>query len=226
MAIQHQRPYLLRQKFFVHTDQRSLRYLLEQRITTQNQQNWIAKLPGYDFEIQYKSRAINRVADALSRRREEKEEEEKELRVVVHPYCQDFEEVLREVEEDEALVKIREDIRKDPDSHPTYTLEHDRLHYKGRLVLSAQSAWISKLIPKFHMTNAGGHSGVYRTYRKVVQSLYWIRMKKLVTDFMAGCLICQQHKYLASSPQGVLQPLPIPHAVWEEVSMDIIVTGV
>lgn len=76
------------------------------------------------------------------------------------------------------------------------------------------------------MTNAGGHSGVYRTYRKVVQSLYWIRMKKLVTDFMAGCLICQQHKYLASSPQGVLQPLPIPHAVWEEVSMDIIVTGV
>lgn len=73
----------------------------------------------------------------MSRRREEKEEEEKELRVVVHPCCQDFEEVLREVEEDEALVKIREDIRKDPDSHPTYTLEHDRLHYKGRLVLSA-----------------------------------------------------------------------------------------
>lgn len=39
LAIQHWRPYLLGQKFTVFTDQNSLRYLLEQRITTQNQQN-------------------------------------------------------------------------------------------------------------------------------------------------------------------------------------------
>lgn len=36
LAIQHWRPYLLGQKLLVHTDKRSLRYLLEQRITTQN----------------------------------------------------------------------------------------------------------------------------------------------------------------------------------------------
>lgn len=60
MAIQHWRPYLLGQKFVVHTNQRSLRYLLEQRITTQNQQNWIAKLLGYDFEIVYKARVMNK----------------------------------------------------------------------------------------------------------------------------------------------------------------------
>ncbi|XP_022640511.1 uncharacterized protein LOC111242275 [Vigna radiata var. radiata] len=48
-------------------------------------------------------------------------------------------------------------------------------------------------------------------------------MKKAVTDFVASCLVCQQHKYLASSPQGLLQPLPIPQAIWEEVSMDFIV---
>lgn len=36
LAIQHWRPYLLGQKFTVYTDQKSLRYLLEQRITTQN----------------------------------------------------------------------------------------------------------------------------------------------------------------------------------------------
>lgn len=70
MAIQHWRPYLLGRRFIVHTDQRSLKYLLERRITTQNKPNWMAKLMGYDFKILYKKGSTNRVADALSRREE------------------------------------------------------------------------------------------------------------------------------------------------------------
>lgn len=48
-------------------------------------------------------------------------------------------------------------------------------------------------------------------------------MKKIITDYVAACLICQQHKYLASSPQGLLQLLPIPKAIWEEISIDFVV---
>lgn len=57
----------------------------------------------------------------------------------------------------------------------------------------------------------------------VAQSLYSVGMKKTVTNYVAGCLVCQEHKYLASSPQGLLQPLPNPNVVQEEVSMDFIV---
>ncbi|KOM49767.1 hypothetical protein LR48_Vigan08g059400 [Vigna angularis] len=223
LAIQHWRPYLLGQRFVVHTDQRSLKYLLEQRITTQNQQDWLAKLLGYDFEIVYKSGVTNKVADALSRKNEDELQEEKELSVIARPYWQDFREILEEVEADEELRKVIDDLKRDPNSHPSFTLENERLHYKGRLVLSARSAWVPKLIAEFHTTQTGGHSGVYRTYRKVAQSLYWVGMKKAVTEFVASCLVCQQHKYLTSSPQGLLQPLPIPNAIWEEISMDFIV---
>lgn len=175
---------------------------------------------------------MNKVADALSRKgleaTTEKEEldkklEEKELRVIARPYWKDFQEILEEVKEDEELKKIVADITGDPDKHSAYTLEGGRLHYKGRLVLSAKSKWISTISAEMHTSSIGGHSGVYRTYRRVAQSLYWKGMKKAVTDYVAQCVVCQQHKYLTASPQGLLQPLPIPQAIWEEISMDFIV---
>lgn len=46
-------------KFIVRTDQRSLRYLLDQTITTKAQQKWLVKLLGYDFIIEYKKCAEN-----------------------------------------------------------------------------------------------------------------------------------------------------------------------
>ena len=53
--------------FFIQTNQCSLKYLLEQRITTQEQQKWVAKLLGYDYEILYKPGQKNYTTDALSR---------------------------------------------------------------------------------------------------------------------------------------------------------------
>ena len=67
-AIRIWRPYLLGRKFIIRTDQKSLKYLLEQRITTLDQQQWVAKLLGYDYEIQYRPGRENTAADALSRK--------------------------------------------------------------------------------------------------------------------------------------------------------------
>ena len=68
LAIQKWRHYLLGRRFVVHTDQKSLKFLIDQRMMGQEQQKWMAKLLGYDFEIKYKVRKENRAADALSPR--------------------------------------------------------------------------------------------------------------------------------------------------------------
>ncbi|KAA0062047.1 Retrotransposable element Tf2 [Cucumis melo var. makuwa] len=66
-AVQRRRPYLLGRKFVVKTDQRSLKFLLEQRVIQPQYQKWIAKLLGYSFEVVYKPRLENKAVDALSR---------------------------------------------------------------------------------------------------------------------------------------------------------------
>ncbi|GJX69685.1 transposon ty3-G gag-pol polyprotein [Tanacetum coccineum] len=66
-AVRKWRPYLLGRAFVVITDHMSLKYLLEQRISTPAQTKWLTKILGYDYKIDYKKGATNRGADALSR---------------------------------------------------------------------------------------------------------------------------------------------------------------
>lgn len=64
------RHYLQGAHLIIKTDHQSLKYLLEQRVHTILQQKGLTKLLGLDYEVQYKKRTENRVADALSRRGE------------------------------------------------------------------------------------------------------------------------------------------------------------
>ncbi|CAJ2635756.1 unnamed protein product [Trifolium pratense] len=218
LAIQHWRPYLIGRKFIVSTDQKSLKQLLQQRMVTAEQQNWAAKLLGYDFEIIYKPGKLNRGADALSR-----VEESGELCQVITSVQWNDEEIVRaEIQEDSKLQQIIKDLQKDVNSRPGYVYRQGVLLYEGRLVLSDKSSLIDQLLTEFHATPHGGHSGFYRTYRRIAANVYWIGMKNTIQEFVRACDICQRQKYLTSSPGGLLQPLPIPDRVWEDLSMDFI----
>ena len=61
------RPYLLGWWFQIHIDHQSLKYFLEPRLSSPQQNKWLAKMLGYDYEIVYKKGHENVVADALSR---------------------------------------------------------------------------------------------------------------------------------------------------------------
>ncbi|GJW07538.1 reverse transcriptase [Tanacetum coccineum] len=67
VALQKWRGYLLDRHFKIRTDHFSLKYVLDQRITTPFQSKWLPKLLGFDYEIDYKQRKENIVVDALSR---------------------------------------------------------------------------------------------------------------------------------------------------------------
>ncbi|GKF92063.1 putative mitochondrial protein, partial [Tanacetum coccineum] len=66
-ALNKWKGYLLDRHFKIKTDHFSLKYLLEQRITTPSQMKWLPKLMGFDYDILYKKGSENKAADALSR---------------------------------------------------------------------------------------------------------------------------------------------------------------
>lgn len=93
------------------------------------------------------------VADALSKMFEDKAEDEMELWVTARP-------VWEGSEGGSSPTKNQEGLGNKPGFSPSLTLEHYCLHYKGRLVLYAQSSWISKFIAEYHVTPTGGYFGV------------------------------------------------------------------
>jgi hypothetical protein len=52
-AVRHWRPYLWGRRFLVRTDHYSLKFLLDQQLSTVPQHQWLSKLFGFDFAVEY-----------------------------------------------------------------------------------------------------------------------------------------------------------------------------
>ena len=54
LVVQKSKHYLLGRHFVIMMDQRSLKFLIDQRLLGEDQFRWTCKLIGFDFEIQYR----------------------------------------------------------------------------------------------------------------------------------------------------------------------------
>lgn len=216
-AIQKWRHYLLGRKFIVRTDQKSLKFLLEQREINMEYQCWLTKILGFDFDIHYKPGLENKAADALSRKNPVSE-----LFAVTVPVAIQMEEVGSEVEKDPELAKIIQELRQDPTQHPDYQLVQGRLLRQGKLVIPKASQMISVILREYHDSKFGGHGGVLKTQKRIGALFFWPGMMSDIRKYVAACQTCQRHKYSTLAPGGLLQPLPIPNSVWEDISLDFI----
>ncbi|MCH80874.1 Ty3/gypsy retrotransposon protein, partial [Trifolium medium] len=103
-----------------------------------------------------------------------------------------------------------------------YTMRDGLLYWKQRLVIPKNNDLLHKVLYEFHTSPIGGHAGITRTMARINSQFYWPDMKKDIWDYVQKCVICQQAKTVHTSPAGLLQPLPIPSQVWEDIAMDFI----
>ena len=75
---------------------------------------------------------------------------------------------------------------------------------------------------EFHATPLGGHLGVTKTTHRLESNFFWSSLRKDIKRFIKECSVCQQTKASTQRPVGLLQPLPPPTGVWEDISLDFI----
>ncbi|KAJ8649639.1 hypothetical protein MRB53_002662 [Persea americana] len=149
-AVSKWRPYLSGTHFKFLTDHRTLKYFVEQRLTTMEQPKWLTKLIGYDYEIIYRSGKENTVADAISRLGEYAA-----LFMVSQTIFSFIPDIIATYSQDPNLGSIRDRLRVDPLGVPHYSLDNDMLRYKGRIVVPTNSEWCSKKFSDFHASPFG-----------------------------------------------------------------------
>ncbi|KAL9437883.1 hypothetical protein AB3S75_023702 [Citrus x aurantiifolia] len=212
-AVRRWRPYLLGHRFIIKTDQRSIKFFLEQQVATPEQHKWMSKLMGYDYEIVYRPGRENKAADALSRR-----SDSPLLYLLFVPQIAIWDEIKEATSSDEYMQKILT-VAQNQTPGP-YTVRNGLLFFKERVVVPRTLR--ESLLYEAHDTKIGGHSGVLRTYKRLSQQFYWPAMFQAVREYVSKCKVCQQVKFDTLKPAGLLQPLPIPCQVWDDISLDFV----
>nr|GEY27471.1 Ty3/gypsy retrotransposon protein [Tanacetum cinerariifolium] len=92
----------------------------------------------------------------------------------------------------------------------------------GAILLSPTSTLLLTVLEMSHSLPEGGHFGFHKTLAKVKQSFWWIGVKERVKRFIRECSVCQRYKHDSMKPARLLQPLPVPERIWENMSMDFV----
>ncbi|GJS74590.1 putative mitochondrial protein [Tanacetum coccineum] len=220
LAVDKWRGYLMDRHFKIKTDHFSLKYLLDQRLTTPFQAKWLPKLLGFDYEISYKKGSENIVADALSRVEGSAELNSLILSTITSDLLQ---KVKDSYVQDSGIQEKIKQLIDGTYSGNKYTWEGAILKRKGKVVVGGDEMLRTTIIKHFHADAIGGHSGTNVTGHKIGTLFYWKGMHKGVKKFIRECDVCQKQKPDLCAYPGLLQPLPIPERVWSEISMDFIV---
>jgi hypothetical protein len=162
--------------FTIRTYHFSLKYILDQRLTTIPQHTWVSKLFGYDFTVEYRQGKFNVVADALSRRNEDS----LAAHAISMPSFLLYDQLRTEIAEFPQTVQLRAQILEG--IAPAGWLEKDGLllFHRHILLLDDSVLWPMAL----EQAHTMGHEGSEKTLHRFHAVFYSPHAHRRVQEFV------------------------------------------
>ena len=201
----------------IRTDQESLKYIQEQKITDGIQHKLLLKLLGYNFTIEYKKGKENKVADALSRA---KHMISALVATATSPTW--AKEVMKSYQNDSKIKEIIAETTMNKSKSTAYSFNNGILRFHNKIVVGSATTLTQEILQIFHSSELGGHSGERATYQRVKLIFHRQGLKQDVVQFVKQCPVCQLNKAEHTPYPGLLEPLPVPDFAWAHVSMDFV----
>jgi hypothetical protein len=165
----------------VRTNHYSLKYLLDQRLSTIPQHAWVSKLFGYQFTVEFKPGHQNAAADALSRR----DEEQVSVHALSLPTFDIVDQFRQESTTLQEIVTMKAQIEAGTACKAWAAVDGIVVH-DGRIFMPASSKLWPAVLEHAH---GMGHEGVQKTLTRL-RSSFTPGDNKLVRDFVRGCSVC------------------------------------
>ena len=191
----------------VFTNHKSLKYIFTQAELNLRQRRWVELLADYDLDIAYNPGKANKVADALSRTRNDvngtKEVGELVSALSSLNICEasvDDEVMgLKAVNQADLLWRIREaqkgdaDLRKSVESEVGgyHTIENGTFIFRGRVCVPDDKDLKEEILKQAHQSRFAIHPGSTKMYRDLKRYYHWTEMKGEVASWVAKCTTCQ-----------------------------------
>jgi hypothetical protein len=208
-------PYLWARLFMIKMDHFSLKYLLDRRLATIPEHQWVSKLIDLDFRVEFHSRVSNMVADTLSHRMTE---DSAMAMALSAPCFQLFNDLQAEFTASVELYAMMEEVR------TGHKGEHWRVGDGLILIHNKVYGPSSSLALPLLLVSAHGHDheGTEKTLHHVHPDFFIPDARGAVRDFVRSCITCQRNKTKHLHLAGLLQPLEVPTTVWADVAMDFV----
>jgi len=102
--------------------------------------------------------------------------------------------------------------------------EQSNWQKEGHLVIPPDETLKREILQLLHDAPTAGHPGRDETFAQVSRSYWWPGMRSWITDYVAGCAVCQQNKNVTHRVRTPLYRIPTSEDAlpFQQIALDLI----